>query len=410
MADKRWPRISCQDWIYDKTQVPYQSIATQYNWVCKNYHLAPWTVTIYFLGSIVGGLVFGYVTDHWGRIPAVMLSNFCGLVGGIMSAFSTTFLWFSITRFVVGLAFDNCCMPMYVLTWWCNDWRLLSIVTSIPIVICLLMYFFLEESARWLISVGKIDKAMSIIKKIAKVNAKTISEELIFTFEKCCKITNNEEQTNKDYTLMDLFKSCRMCLITLDLVIIWMIVALVYDAHVRAIIDIGPDIFITFSVASAVELPACLVPMFLLDCVGRKCMSLVVFIGCSTGSIIAALLKIKWQIALAALFGRFCSAITYNIGIQWAAEILPTVVRGQGLAFIHIMGFVATLLSPFVVHTKHYSPSAPMLIVGALSICAAALVLFLPETTRTDLPQTPTDTEKLSKAQRIFTFVRKIHA
>lgn len=82
---------------------------------------------------------------------------------------------------------------------------------------------------------------------------------------------------------MDLFKSFRMCLITLDLVIIWMIIALVYDAHVRTIIDIGPDIFITFSVASAVELPACLVPMFLLDRVGRKCMSLAVFIGCSAG-------------------------------------------------------------------------------------------------------------------------------
>lgn len=121
-------------------------------------------------------------------------------------------------------------------------------------------------------------------------------------------------------------------------------------------------------------------------------------------SVIAALLNIKWQIAISALIGRFCAAITFNIGIQWAAEILPTVVRGQGLALIHIMGFVATLLSPFVVHTKHYSASAPMLIIGVLSICAAALVLFLPETARNDLPQTPADTEKLSKNQRIFGF------
>lgn len=115
-ADKSWPRKPCTDWCYDKEEVPYESIATQYNWVCKNDHLAPWTVTVYFLGSIVGGLLFGYVADHWGRIPAVMLSNFCGLIGGILSAFCSSFLWFSITRFVVGLAYDNCCMPIYVLS------------------------------------------------------------------------------------------------------------------------------------------------------------------------------------------------------------------------------------------------------------------------------------------------------
>ena len=35
---------------------------------------------------------------------------------------------------------------------------------------------------------------------------------------------------------------------------------------------------------------------------------------------------------------------------QYAAEVLPTVVRAQGVALIHIMGYVATILSPFVVY------------------------------------------------------------
>lgn len=301
-----------------------------------------------------------------------------------------------------------CLLPW--IAWWCNNWHLLAIVTSIPIVICLFMYFLLQESARWLISVGKLEKALTIVKQIAKVNGKTIPEDVLLKFEKCCLIAYNEEQMRKENTFLDLFKRCRMCLITLDLVIIWMICALVYDAHVRAIIEIGPDVFITFSVASAVELPACLVPMFFLDLVGRKCMAFTVFIGCAVGSIIAALLITKWQIAIAAIFGRFCATITFNIGIQWAAEILPTVVRGQGIAFIHIMGFVATLVSPFVVYTKHYTAWAPMSIIGVLSICAAVLVLFLPETTKTDLPQTLADTENLLKNQNTLKLFKKINA
>ncbi|XP_060655993.1 carcinine transporter-like isoform X1 [Drosophila nasuta] len=111
-ADENWPQKPCKDWIYDKEQVPYESIATQYNWVCQNDHLGPYSVTIYFLGSIVGGLIFGYAADHWGRLPAVMLSNLCALIGGLLSAFCNSFLWFSITRFVVGLALNNCCIPV----------------------------------------------------------------------------------------------------------------------------------------------------------------------------------------------------------------------------------------------------------------------------------------------------------
>lgn len=30
--------------------------------------------------------------------------------------------------------------------------------------------------------------------------------------------------------------------------------------------------------------------------------------------------------------------LSFNIGMQYAAELLPTVVRGQGVSFIHITG------------------------------------------------------------------------
>lgn len=51
-----------------------------------------------------------------------------------------------------------------------------------------------------------------------------------------------------------------------------------------------------------------------------------------------------------AIMGRFSVNISYNIGLQYAAELLPTVVRAQGVALIHIMGYVASILAPFVVY------------------------------------------------------------
>jgi hypothetical protein len=54
--------------------------------------------------------------------------------------------------------------------------------------------------------------------------------------------------------------------------------------------------------------------------------------------------------AALAIMGRFSVNISYNIGLQYAAEVLPTVVRAQGVALIHIMGYVASILAPFVVY------------------------------------------------------------
>ena len=54
--------------------------------------------------------------------------------------------------------------------------------------------------------------------------------------------------------------------------------------------------------------------------------------------------------AALAIMGRFAVNISYNIGLQYAAELLPTVVRAQGVALIHIMGYVASILAPFVVY------------------------------------------------------------
>ncbi|ALC44123.1 CG5592, partial [Drosophila busckii] len=427
IADKDWPKKHCNDWVYDKKQVPYDTIAMQYNWVCDDYALGAYTVTIYFVGSIVGAIIFGYTTDHCGRIPALMLANTCGLVGGVLSAFCKGFSTFAGARFVVGMAYDYCCTPIYILIMeivgpkyrtfitqftiavfftpiacllpWlailCNDWRIFTLATSIPIACALILYFAISESPRWLISAGKIDKGMAIIRKAAKRNGKNIPEDVLVPFEKCCHLIYAKEQTRNQNTVIDLFRTWRRCRITFILILIWMITSLVYDAHVRIITDLGPDIFITFSVACTTELPAGLLPLFLLDVVGRRNMTFAVFIICAIGSLAAGFLENIWLVATAAIIGRFGATIAYNIGLQWAAEILPTVVRGQGVALVHIMGFVASLMSPLVVYLEHYSKIAPMMIISGLSIIAVILAIFLPETKNIELPQTLQDAESM---------------
>lgn len=96
--------------------------------------------------------------------------------------------------------------------------------------------------------------------------------------------------------------------------------------------------------------------------------------------------------------------ISYNIGLQYAAELLPTVVRAQGVAFIHIMGYVAQIVAPFVVHLGQISQSLPLIVLGVIGIIGGFLSLFLPETLGHELPQNLADGEQFGKNQKFFEF------
>lgn len=106
--------------------------------------------------------------------------------------------------------------------------------------------------------------------------------------------------------------------------------------------------------------------------------------------------------ATLAICGRFWVNISYNIGLQYAAEVLPTVVRAQGVALIHIMGYVASILAPFVVYLDIISSILPLLLLGIFGIIGGLLTLFLPETLDKDLPQTLEDGENFGLNQKMW--------
>lgn len=51
-----------------------------------------------------------------------------------------------------------------------------------------------------------------------------------------------------------------------------------------------------------------------------------------------------------AIMSRLCLNAVSNLGMQWAAELLPTVVRAQGVSLIHIVGFMGYFAGPYVVY------------------------------------------------------------
>ncbi|KAI5732557.1 hypothetical protein M8J76_001680 [Diaphorina citri] len=419
-ADPSWPIVECQHgWDYDHSDIPYTTIATEDT-------LSTWAQAFFFCGAIVGGLVFGWVADRFGRVPALVLTNLVGFIFGVITAFTKSFWQFALCRFFVGLSFDNCFTMMYILVleyvgpnwrtfvanmsiavfftlaetllpwiaYYVANWKWLCIVTSLPLLLGVFIAWIVPESARWLVSQGRVDEAVIIMKKFEKINKK----------QESCQRLAEQEKDQKRYSVLDLFKTARLRNVTCLLIIIWMALSLLFDGHVRQVENLGTNFFITFSLASATEFPADTLLTFTLDTWGRRWYACITMVLSGVFSLMSCSLETGTLSVGFALVGRFLVNISYNIGLQYAAEVLPTVLRGQGVALIHTMGFVASILSPFIVYLAVINPMLPLGVLGIVGIVAGVLCLFLPETMGKDLPQTMQDFENFGRDQKFLDF------
>lgn len=264
---------------------------------------------------------------------------------------------------------------------------------------------------------------MKILKKFEKINRKEVSPQVYKDFSDSCARMQEEEAANSSYSLLDLFKTPRLRRITILLIVIWMAISLVFDGHVRNVGQLGLDFFITFTIAAATELPADTFLTLTLDKWGRRWLAfgknsfpydlttlflisflLGTMVMSGVFSLLAVCVPPGVYSATLAILGRFSVNISYNIGLQYAAELLPTVVRAQGVAFIHIMGYVAAILAPFVVYLSHIMNELPLIVLGVLGIFGGCLSLFLPETLNHELPQSLQDGEEFGRGQRMWDF------
>ncbi|GAB1867834.1 Solute carrier family 22 member 3 [Camponotus japonicus] len=424
--------INCDQWEYNFTQIPYASIAAELDWVCDQEYLISTAQSIFFCGSIVGGFLFGWIADHKGRIPALMLCNGVALLASIATASANTFWSFAVCRFLTGLAFDNCInIPLIivleymavkrrtlvvnvafglyfafgstVLPWtayYIANWRFFAYITAVPMMSVFITPWILPESARWFVANGRIDKVVQKLQRIAKVNKKSPDTRIYENFVR--NFTSSDIQT-ESATIFDLIKSPRLAKNSILLIFFWSLTVIAFDGHVYSLKLIPSSVFVSFSLACATELPAGLLLALVLDRWGRRfCGFITLALTCLFSFSELLLQSIVAKLTMSVL-SRFCLNMAANVGLQYAAELLPTPIRTQGVSLIHIFGIVAHSLAPYIVDSAKIWDGLPMVIISIVSLLAATLVLFLPETLGRDLPQTLRQGEDFGKDQSFWT-------
>lgn len=93
----------------------YISIVQEYDWVCRDGWIPVMGQSIFFTGSVVGTLVFGVLSDRFGRLHVLVLANMCALFGNLSTVFCIGATTFILSRFVAGLATDSNFVMMYII-------------------------------------------------------------------------------------------------------------------------------------------------------------------------------------------------------------------------------------------------------------------------------------------------------
>ncbi|XP_055954748.1 organic cation transporter protein-like [Patella vulgata] len=201
---------------------------------------------------------------------------------------------------------------------------------------------FLPESARWLISRGKTEKAEKILRKAAEVNKVELPVKL-------------------------------------------MVVSMVYYGLGLNVGNLGGDIYVNFTVANIVELISYILCILLLDRWGRKALH------CTT---------YEWITITLSMIGKLGASAAFAIIYIFSAELFPTITRNSAMGASSFFARIGGMLCPYIADLGDFGTALPLLVFGGASVAAGLLSLLLPETLNQTLPETIEDAKQFGKKNK----------
>ena len=88
----------------------------QFDWVCDDAWKPAFTQSMFFCGAIFGALIFGWISDRYGRCWALLLSHGLITATGLATPFTTDFISFTVLKLLMGFGHPTFCFTFYLLS------------------------------------------------------------------------------------------------------------------------------------------------------------------------------------------------------------------------------------------------------------------------------------------------------
>ncbi|KAI8503342.1 hypothetical protein Bbelb_191630 [Branchiostoma belcheri] len=367
----------------------------------------------------------------------------------------------SFTGMVVWIFVSLAQVVLAAIAYFIRTWKWLQVIITVPTLLFISFWWLIPESPRWLISRNRHKEAASILRKGAKVAKVTLPDEVFHdnipltqnvrkpygygvsdwskeplsryrpptllndgwyaliktagdtNFRAFWPIADAIEESTEDkaqkktkekvYTFIDLFRTPNLRKWTLNIFFLWIVNTLVYYGISLNLSALSGNVYLNFAISGLIEIPANLLPIFLLNKFGRRWPLCVLLLAGGVACIVAFFIPkhLGWMTTTLAMIGKFCITASFGVTYVFSAEIFPTVVRQIGMGMSSMSARVGGIAAPFVnLLGRHWAPM-PYVIFGGTSIAAGLLTLLLPETAGRKLPATIEEGENFGKREGI---------
>ncbi|XP_073207943.1 solute carrier family 22 member 6-A-like isoform X2 [Lepidochelys kempii] len=416
----------CADgWVYDKS-IFTSTIITEWDLVCDSRQLKQMAQSIYMAGILAGGIIFGGLSDRFGRRSLLIWCYLQMAVTGTCTAFSPSFTAYCIFRFLTGMAFSGIVLNGVSLSveWtptrtravvgtmygYCYtigqfilagvayaipNWRWLQLVVSLPYFICFIYSWWFAESARWLVIAGRPDEAVKQLKRVARINRKKEEGNKLNIEVLRSNMQKEIASTKSSYTFIDLVRTPVVRRISFCLCFVWFSTSFAYYGLAMDLQNFGVNIFLIQMVFGAVDFPAKFISVLTISFIGRRFTQALTLIlaGLSILANIFVPQDLKTLRTVLAVFGKGSLAASFNCVYLYTSELYPTVIRQTGMGLSNTMARLGSITAPLVKMLEEYIPFLPLIIYGAAPIISGIAATFLPETLNVPLPETITEVE-----------------
>ncbi|XP_038050999.1 organic cation transporter protein-like [Patiria miniata] len=436
----------CTEWEYCALYNE-STIVTDFDLVCDRKILAETAQSIFLAGMLVGAVVFGHLSDVFGR--KIILLGTCVAHGvfGIVVAFLWTYtsvviLWFLIGMFAQGynqvqfvmimeLFPSNCrtlagslnsmfwgfgIVTLTPIAYALRNWRHMQLAISAPCLLAIPLWPILDESARWLLSKGRTDDAQKILRKMARWNGVAPPSGGFLIKENPIDPPSYELSKNlldpvfptlsqKKCTLLDVLRTRRVLLNICIVYFAWYVSAVTYYGASLNSSNLAGNKYTNFLFLGLAEIPGYAIIHFTMTWWGRRPSLCLFFLVSGAASIVTAFLPeqtadgtdLTIAITVTAMLVKLCIVCAYSIDLICCTEVLPTSVRNIGFGVGAVCGCVGFITAPFVIYLDDFASFLPLTVFGGLCILAAILVLILPETGNKPLPESLEDARNIGK-------------
>jgi sugar porter (SP) family MFS transporter len=396
-----------------------------------------WAMSCALIGCIFGAMISGILSDKFGRKWPLLLSAFLFCIASIGTGITDHYSIFIVYRIIggIGIGLSSALSPMYIAevapshlrgrfvslnqmtivigilaaqivniiiaenvpigatdefiraSWnGQTGWRWMFYACAVPSFAFILFTFFLPESPRWLINVGKENMAFATLKKIG-------GEEFAHNEIKNIKSTQDKEDDKVDFKTLYLPKYRNVLILGIILAVFqqWCGINTVFNYAEEIFTSAGygvSDTLFNIVITGSVNLIFTFIAMFTVDKWGRKKLMILGSVGLAITYFLlgsAFYFQIKGVAVL--------SLVVIGIGIYamslapiiWVilSEIFPNRVRGAAMALSTFALWIACFILTYTFPILNSSLGAAGTFWVYASICLLGFIFIqkrLPET------------------------------